>query len=155
MASRARAVTVAQTRIRAQTLFLEVGGKTMSAKLNHLAITTDNYTTLGMFYRAYFDMNVSGDTDRERRAISVGDGYVGVTLIPRRAGRRAGIELGRCWIPCKPFDTLTTGVARLCRDRRVVSLSNACAENLQGSWAKRRCGVANPVLVDQRRSSSL
>ena len=64
----------------------------MSAKLNHLAITTDNYTTLGMFYRAYFDMNVSGDIDRERRAISVGDGYVGVTLIPRRAGRRAGID---------------------------------------------------------------
>lgn len=64
----------------------------MSAKLNHLAITTDNYTVLSMFYRAYFDMTVSGNTDRERRAISVGDGYVGVTLIPRRAGRRAGID---------------------------------------------------------------
>ena len=64
----------------------------MSAKLNHLAITTDNYTALSMFYRAYFNMTVSGDTDRERQAISVGDGYVGITLIPRRAGRRAGID---------------------------------------------------------------
>ena len=58
----------------------------MSDKLNHLAITTDNYTVLSMFYRAYFNMTVSGDTDRERQAISVGDGYVGITLIPRRAG---------------------------------------------------------------------
>lgn len=64
----------------------------MPSKLNHLAITTDNYTTLGMFYRTYFDMAVSGDTNRERRAISVGDGYVGITLIPRRSGRRAGID---------------------------------------------------------------
>ena len=110
MASRARAVTVAQTRIRAQTLFLEVGGKTMSAKLNHLAITTDNYTTLGMFYRAYFDMNVSGDTDRERRAISVGDGYVGVTLIPRRAGRRAGID--HFGIEVEDFDATCAKLAK-------------------------------------------
>jgi len=64
----------------------------MSDKLNHLAITTDNYTVLSMFYRAFFNMTVSGDTDRERQAISVGDGYVGVTLIPRRAGRRAGVD---------------------------------------------------------------
>ena len=64
----------------------------MFAKLNHLAITTDQYTVLGMFYRAYFDMTVSGKTERERLAISVGDGYVGMTLIPRRAGRRGGLD---------------------------------------------------------------
>jgi predicted enzyme related to lactoylglutathione lyase len=64
----------------------------MFSKLNHLAITTDNYTVLGMFYRAYFDMTVSGVTAREQSAISVGDGYVGMTLIPRRAGRRAGLD---------------------------------------------------------------
>lgn len=64
----------------------------MFAKLNHLAITTDQYTLLGMFYRAYFGMKVSGDTERERSAISVGDGYVGMTLIPRRPGRRGGLD---------------------------------------------------------------
>jgi len=64
----------------------------MFAKLNHLAITTDQYTVLGMFYRAYLGMKVSGDTERERSAISVGDGYVGMTLIPRRAGRRGGLD---------------------------------------------------------------
>jgi predicted enzyme related to lactoylglutathione lyase len=64
----------------------------MFAKLNHLAITTDHYTTLGMFYRAVFGMKVSGDTAREMSAISVGDGYVGMTLIPRRGGRKAGLD---------------------------------------------------------------
>jgi predicted enzyme related to lactoylglutathione lyase len=64
----------------------------MFGKLNHLAITTDNYTVLGMFYRAAFGMKVSGDTAREIGAISVGDGYVGMTLIPRRGGRKAGLD---------------------------------------------------------------
>ena len=62
----------------------------MFAKLNHLAITTDQYTVLGMFYRAYMGMKVSGVTEREQSAISVGDGYIGMTLIPRRPGRRGG-----------------------------------------------------------------
>jgi hypothetical protein len=50
----------------------------MFSRLNHLAITTDNYTVLGKFYRAYFGMKVSGVTERERSAISLGDGYVGM-----------------------------------------------------------------------------
>ncbi|MEK9684175.1 MAG: VOC family protein [Rhodospirillaceae bacterium] len=64
----------------------------MKSKLNHLAIVTDNYTRLSMFYRALFGMKVSGDTDRESQAISVGDGYVGMTLIPRPPGRYAGLD---------------------------------------------------------------
>src|SRR6266850_6029092 len=68
------------------------GDTRMFGKLNHLAITTDHYTTLGMFYRAVFGMTVSGDTSREMSAISVGDGYTGMTLIPRRGGRKAGLD---------------------------------------------------------------
>jgi predicted enzyme related to lactoylglutathione lyase len=64
----------------------------MFGKLNHLAITSDNYTRLGMFYRAVFGLQASGDTAREMGAISVGDGYVGMTLIPRRGGRKAGLD---------------------------------------------------------------
>jgi predicted enzyme related to lactoylglutathione lyase len=45
-----------------------------------------------MFYRAMFGLKASGDTEREIGAISVGDGYVGMTLIPRRAGRKAGLD---------------------------------------------------------------
>lgn len=64
----------------------------MFGKLNHLAITSDRYTLLGMFYRAMFGLKASGDTAREIGAISVGDGYVGMTLIPRRGGRKAGLD---------------------------------------------------------------
>ena len=64
----------------------------MFGKLNHLAITSDHYTLLGMFYRAMFGLKASGDTKREIGAVSVGDGYVGMTLIPRRAGRKAGLD---------------------------------------------------------------
>ncbi len=64
----------------------------MISRLNHLAIVSDQYTLLGMFYRAVFGMRVSGVTERERGAISVGDGYVGMTLIPRPAGRYAGLD---------------------------------------------------------------
>jgi predicted enzyme related to lactoylglutathione lyase len=64
----------------------------MFSKLNHLAITSDNYTLLAMFYRAAFGLKASGDTAREISAISVGDGYVGMTLIPRRGGRKAGLD---------------------------------------------------------------
>jgi predicted enzyme related to lactoylglutathione lyase len=64
----------------------------MFGKLNHLAITSDRYTLLGMFYRAVFGLHASGDTAREIGAISVGDGYLGVTLIPRRGGRKAGLD---------------------------------------------------------------
>ena len=90
----------------------------MPSKLNHLAITTDNYTTLGMFYRAYFDMTVSGDTDRERRAISVGDGYVGITLIPRRSGRRAGID--HFGIEVENFEATCAKLAKRYPDIEVV-----------------------------------
>jgi len=64
----------------------------MFGKLNHLAITSDRYTLLGMFYRAVFGLHASGDTAREIGAISVGDGYLGMTLIPRRGGRKAGLD---------------------------------------------------------------
>jgi predicted enzyme related to lactoylglutathione lyase len=64
----------------------------MFSKLNHLAITTDHYAVVGMFYRAVFGMKTSGDTARELSAISCGDGYTGMTIIPRRGGRKAGLD---------------------------------------------------------------
>lgn len=90
----------------------------MFSKLNHLAITTDQYTVLGMFYRAYFGMKVSGDTAREQSAISVGDGYVGMTLIPRRAGRRGGLD--HFGIEVADFDKARRRIAAKYPDIEVV-----------------------------------
>jgi hypothetical protein len=49
--------------------------RSMFGKLNHLAITSDHYTLLGMLYRATFGLQASGDTAREIGAISVGDNF--------------------------------------------------------------------------------
>ena len=59
----------------------------MFGKLNHLAITRDHYTV-----RAMFGLKASGDTAREIGVLSVGDGYVGMTLIPRHGGPKAGLD---------------------------------------------------------------
>src|SRR3981081_2872173 len=69
----------------------------MFGKLNHLAITSDHYTLLGMFYRAAFGLKASGDTAREIGAISVGDGYLALSRSPAPGG--AGGVGGRTGTP--------------------------------------------------------
>ena len=59
------------------------------AKINHVAIVSDNYGQLAEFYKAAFGMATSAKT-RNGRAVTVGDGYVGLNINPRRAGRSAG-----------------------------------------------------------------
>ena len=90
----------------------------MFGKLNHLAITSDHYTLLGMFYRAMFGLKVSGDTAREIGAISVGDGYVGMTLIPRRGGRKAGLD--HFGIEVEDLDKVRGKVAKKYPDIEIV-----------------------------------
>jgi catechol 2,3-dioxygenase-like lactoylglutathione lyase family enzyme len=65
----------------------------MSARINHVAITSDYYAMNARFYEALFGMKQA--TSRKipvARAISVGDGYVGMTHIPRRDGRTSGLD---------------------------------------------------------------
>ena len=90
----------------------------MFGKLNHLAITSDHYTLLGMFYRAIFGLKASGDTAREIGAISVGDGYLGMTLIPRRGGRKAGLD--HFGIEVADLDKVRTKVAKKYPDIEIV-----------------------------------
>jgi catechol 2,3-dioxygenase-like lactoylglutathione lyase family enzyme len=63
----------------------------MFAKINHVAIVSDNYAQLAQFYEAVFGMQTSAKT-RPGRAVTVGDGYVGLNINPRRAGRSAGLD---------------------------------------------------------------
>jgi predicted enzyme related to lactoylglutathione lyase len=90
----------------------------MFSKLNHLAITTDHYATVGMFYRAVFGMKSSGNTAREMSAISVGDGYVGMTIIPRRGGRKAGLD--HFGIEVKDIETVRERCAKKFPDIEIV-----------------------------------
>jgi catechol 2,3-dioxygenase-like lactoylglutathione lyase family enzyme len=61
------------------------------SKINHVAIVSENYAQLAKFYEAIFGMNTSAKT-RPARAVTVGDGYVGLNINPRRAGRPAGLN---------------------------------------------------------------
>ena len=63
----------------------------MFAKINHVAVVSDNYGQLAEFYKAIFGMKAS-DKTRPGRAVNVGDGYVGLNINPRRAGRSAGLD---------------------------------------------------------------
>src|SRR5262249_60318706 len=63
----------------------------MFAKINHVASVSENYAMLEQFYRAVFGMASSAKT-RAGRAVTVGDGYVGLNINPRRAGRRPGLD---------------------------------------------------------------
>ena len=63
----------------------------MPAKLNHVAIASDYYAMNGRFYQALFGMGVSSKP-RPARALSVGDGYVGLNCNPRREGRTSGLD---------------------------------------------------------------
>lgn len=63
----------------------------MSARIRHIAIVSDQYALLGRFYEAIFGMKGASDT-RPERAVTVSDGYVGLNINPRKAGRPAGLD---------------------------------------------------------------
>ena len=63
----------------------------MTAKLKHIALISDNYAVQGKFYEAAFGMRTAADP-RPERAVTVGDGYVGLNINPRKAGRPAGLD---------------------------------------------------------------
>ncbi|HEY4317822.1 MAG TPA: VOC family protein [Herbaspirillum sp.] len=63
----------------------------MFAKLNHLAIISENYARSSKFYESIFDMKTSPKA-RPARATTVGDGYLGLNINPRYAGRPAHFD---------------------------------------------------------------
>src|SRR5262249_48376907 len=63
----------------------------MFAKIKHLAIISDNYALLSRFYEALFGMKTS-KSPRPESAVAIGDGYVGMNIIPQKLGRQAGLE---------------------------------------------------------------
>lgn len=64
----------------------------MFAKLNHVAIISDNYAAQGLFYRALFDLKSGSPARYDATAWAIGDGYVGLNINPRSAGRQGGLD---------------------------------------------------------------
>lgn len=64
----------------------------MFAKINHLAIASDVYAVNARFYQALFGMKAGDSNGRPSRAVPVSDGQVGLNNIPRRDGKRSGLD---------------------------------------------------------------
>ncbi len=65
----------------------------MLAQLNHMAVISHQYPFLERFYRSVFKLETTkrGDHDAEASAV-VGDGYVGLNILPRRDGYVGGFD---------------------------------------------------------------
>jgi catechol 2,3-dioxygenase-like lactoylglutathione lyase family enzyme len=65
----------------------------MFARINHMAMISENYALLERYYRAVFGFKVTarGDHDAEASTV-VGDGNVGLNILPRRDGYVGGID---------------------------------------------------------------
>jgi len=61
------------------------------AHIRHMAIVSKDYALLGKFYEAVLGMKTSRAA-RPLKAVVMGDGYVGLNINPRRAGRQAGFD---------------------------------------------------------------
>ena len=57
----------------------------MFANINHMAIISNQYPFLQKFYQSVFGFKTSGRNDFESASV-VGDGNVGMNIIPRRDG---------------------------------------------------------------------
>jgi predicted enzyme related to lactoylglutathione lyase len=64
----------------------------MFAKLNHVAIVSDNYAAQGVFYQYMFDLKAGAAAKFNAGALAIGDGYVGMNINPRVAGRQGGLD---------------------------------------------------------------
>ena len=74
---------------------MQTKGLAMAAKLNHLAIVTENVMLSGAFYQELFGLrSFSGEASHSIgiRAYAGHDGYVGINLNPRKAGRAARFD---------------------------------------------------------------
>ena len=63
----------------------------MASKINHVAIMSGNYALESKFYESVFGMR-SSPKARPSKAVSIGDGYVGMNINPRRAGRPGRLD---------------------------------------------------------------
>jgi catechol 2,3-dioxygenase-like lactoylglutathione lyase family enzyme len=63
----------------------------MFAQINHMAMISPHYAALGKFYEAVFGLKTSTNP-RPAQAVTVGDGCVGLNIIPRRDGYVGGID---------------------------------------------------------------
>jgi catechol 2,3-dioxygenase-like lactoylglutathione lyase family enzyme len=61
------------------------------AQINHMAMISPDYALLGKFYEAMFGLRSAGEP-RADSSIRIGDGYVGLNILPKRDGYFGGLD---------------------------------------------------------------
>jgi catechol 2,3-dioxygenase-like lactoylglutathione lyase family enzyme len=63
----------------------------MFAQINHVAMISANYPLLEKFYLAVFGLKLS-DKPEPDRSVRIGDGYLGLNILPKRDGYFGGLD---------------------------------------------------------------
>ena len=128
-------------------------------KINHVAIVSEKYAAAATFYEVMFGMRTSSRTATER-AMSIGDGYVGININPRSTGRAARLDhfgvqvenvedvLARMraayphveWLQ-RPSSRPFAGITTHDPDGNVFDLSQKDMSNRNGLYAEETTGV--------------
>jgi len=64
----------------------------MFAQINHMAMISNQYAILEKYYQVLFGFRLSDRKEPPESASVVGDGYVGLNIIPRRDGYVGGLD---------------------------------------------------------------
>jgi predicted enzyme related to lactoylglutathione lyase len=64
----------------------------MSSQINHMALISHQYPLLERFYRSLFKLHTSPNRNDAEASAVVGDGYVGLNILPRRDGYIGGLD---------------------------------------------------------------
>jgi catechol 2,3-dioxygenase-like lactoylglutathione lyase family enzyme len=135
----------------------------MQAKINHVAIISENYALAARFYESVFGLRTAEHAPPQR-AVTVGDGYVGLNINPRFIGRPArfdhfGVEvddaegtfdhIGRTYPTVKwlkrPANRPFAGVTTHDPDGNVFDISQKAMENRTDVYADDRALNARHV----------
>lgn len=133
----------------------------MFAKINHVAMASANYALVGKFYQVLFGLRTSRNP-RPESAVTVGDGYIGLNVNPRRPGRAGGLDhfgfevedvetvFERCrekyptvkWLQ-RPSNRPFAGISTHDPDGNMFDLSQRAMENrddiyIDGEWKQER-----------------
>jgi len=133
----------------------------MFAKLNHLAIVSENYAMTSRFYEAVFGMKGASEGRVEGAAV-VGDGYVGMNINPRVPGRGSRLEhfgfevkdvetaLGRLrdfpevqWLK-RPSNRPFAGISAHDPDGNVFDISQTEMENRADVYVEQEASALHP-----------
>lgn len=137
----------------------------INTKINHIAFVTSNQMLAGRFYQALFGLDPWGSTPPEDRGLHATDGYVGVAILQRNPGRKAGFDhwgfevddvaavrdhVAKHYPECKtltrPSNRPFASVSMNDPAGNVFDISQEGMSNRRGPYTEKRASNGNPTI---------